>query len=183
MIDAWVNEGSAWIVESIESQYINISTYRPLSGSSYMTFSIELKHPRKGVINIKNKNQKCFLWCHDTHVNPSKEHPTKILKIDKKLAEKIDYDRTEFLVKEKDFDKIEIKNNICINVFRYENGLVFPIYISNQKFEHSMDLIDAINHIICILMILTDICSTKQKVVTKNGFERAICSVLVAKMF
>ena len=46
-----------------------------------------------------------------------------------------------------------------------------------------MDLIDAINHIICILMILTDICSTKQKVVTKNGFERAICSVLVAKMF
>ena len=112
MIDAWVNEGSAWIVESIESHYINISTYRPLSGSSYMTFSIELKHPRKGVINIKNKNQKCFLWCHDTYVNPSKEHPTKILKIDKKLAEKIDYDRTEFLVKEKDFDKIEIKNNI-----------------------------------------------------------------------
>ena len=56
MIDAWVNEGSAWIVESIESHYINISTYRPLSGSSYMTFSIELKHPRKGVINIKNKN-------------------------------------------------------------------------------------------------------------------------------
>ena len=31
MIDAWINEGSRWIVESVESQYINISTYRPLS--------------------------------------------------------------------------------------------------------------------------------------------------------
>ena len=34
LIDNWINEGSGWIVESIESQYINISTYRPLSESS-----------------------------------------------------------------------------------------------------------------------------------------------------
>ena len=38
MIDVWINDGSGWNVESIESQYINISTYRPLSGSSYMTY-------------------------------------------------------------------------------------------------------------------------------------------------
>ena len=30
--------------------------------------------------------------------------------------------------------KIEVQNNICINVFGYENELVFPIYISDQKF-------------------------------------------------
>ena len=35
-IDNWINEGSGWIVEFIESQYINISAYRPLSGSSYI---------------------------------------------------------------------------------------------------------------------------------------------------
>ena len=33
-IDNWINEGSGWIVELIESQYINISTYRSLLGSS-----------------------------------------------------------------------------------------------------------------------------------------------------
>ena len=27
-IDNWINEGSGWIVELIESQYINISTYQ-----------------------------------------------------------------------------------------------------------------------------------------------------------
>ena len=36
MIDAWINKGSGWNVESIESQYISISTYIPLVGSSYM---------------------------------------------------------------------------------------------------------------------------------------------------
>ena len=34
-----------------------------------------------------------------------------------------------------------MKNNIPINVFGYENGLVFPIYVSDQKFEDSMDLL------------------------------------------
>ena len=29
-IDAWINNRSGWIIESIESQYINISTYKPL---------------------------------------------------------------------------------------------------------------------------------------------------------
>ena len=52
-IDAWINRGSGWIIESIESQYINISTYRPLAGNSYIDLPIELKHPKKGLINIK----------------------------------------------------------------------------------------------------------------------------------
>ena len=41
MLDACIKEGSGSIVESVESQYINTSTYRPLSGSSYMKKPIE----------------------------------------------------------------------------------------------------------------------------------------------
>ena len=44
-------------------------------------------------------------------------------------------------MQEKDFNKIEVKNNICINVFGYDKGLVFPIYVSDQKCEDSMDLV------------------------------------------
>ena len=33
-----------------------------------------------------------------------------------------------------------MRNNICI-VFGYENGLVLPIFVSNQKHEDSMDLL------------------------------------------
>ena len=60
MIDVWINNGSGWIIELIESQYINISTYRPLSGSSYVKLPAELRSPKKGLINIKNNDQKCF---------------------------------------------------------------------------------------------------------------------------
>ena len=54
----------------------------------------------------------------------------EFLKNDKKIAEILDYDEIELPVWEKDFNKIEVKHNICINVFRYENWLAFPIYVS-----------------------------------------------------
>ena len=140
-IHTWINKGSGWIIELIESQYINISTYRPLVGSSYIDLPIELKHPRKGLINIKNNDQKCFLWCHVRHINPVKEHPGRIKKTDRRIASNLNYERIEFPVQEKDFNKIEVQNDICINVFGDENVLVYPIFISKQTFEDSVDLL------------------------------------------
>ena len=106
-----------------------------------MDLPVELRSPRKGLINIKNKDQKCFLWCHVRHINPSKGNPERNLKSDKKIPEKLDYDGIEFSVQEKDFCRIEVEKNICINVFGYEDELVLPIYVSDQKFEDSMDFL------------------------------------------
>ena len=111
-----------------------------------MDLPIELKSLRKGLINIKNEDIKCFLWFHVRHINLLNKHPERIFKNDKKIAEELNYDGIEFPIQEKDFNKIEVKNNLCINAFGYENKLVFAIYISDQKFEHSMDLLLLINN-------------------------------------
>ena len=102
---------------------------------------IELKHPRKGLINIKNNDQKCFLWCHVRRINPVKDHPERITRIDKDFANDLNYDGIEFPVQEKDFKKVEVQNNICVNVFGYENKLVFPVYISDQILKSLIDLL------------------------------------------
>ena len=95
-IDNWINEGSGWIVELIESQYINVSTYRPLSGSSYVKLPAKLRSLKRGLINIKNNDQMCFLWCHVRHINPVKTHPERITQEDIKLVNNIIYDGVEF---------------------------------------------------------------------------------------
>ena len=137
-IDAWINEGSGWIVESTESLYINIPTYKPLVGSSYIDLPIELSNPRKGLINIKNNDQKCFLWCHVRHINLVEKHPERIKKkLIKELLIILIMKKLNFLYKK----KIELQNNICINVSGYENELVYPIFISKQTFEDSIDLL------------------------------------------
>ena len=185
MIDVWINNGSGWNVESTESQYINISTYKPSSGSSYIDLPVELRSPRKGLINIKNKDQKCFLWCHVRHINPSKEHPERIKKNWQKIAEKLNYDGIEFAVQEKDFNKIEVKKNICINVFGYENKFVFPIYVSDQNFEDFMDLLLLIDDDKSYYVYIKDFDrfmfhKTKNK--NKKCFVEVVYSVLVAKV-
>ena len=54
MIDVWINNASGWNDESTESQYINISTYRPLSGSSFMDLPVELKSKKRTTQHQKN---------------------------------------------------------------------------------------------------------------------------------
>ena len=150
-----------------------------------MELPAELKRPRKGLINIKDKDKKCFLWCHARHINPLKEHPERIKKTDKKTAEELDYDGIEFPVQEKDFNKIEVKNNRCINAFGYENRLVFPIYVSDQKFENSMDLLLLIDNDKSHYMYIKNFdifLFLKTKIKTKNGFVKVVYSVLVVKM-
>ena len=58
----------------------------------------------------------------------------------KKVVRKLNFDLIQFRVQEKGFNKIEVKNNKCIKVFSYENGLVFPIYLVDQAFGDSMNL-------------------------------------------
>ena len=53
-IDSWINERSGWIIESIEAEYVNVSIYSPLIGSTYIELPDKLKNPMKGLINIKN---------------------------------------------------------------------------------------------------------------------------------
>ena len=53
-IDNWITEGSGWIIESTDSEYVNISVYSPLSGGIYIELPNILKNSMKGFINIKN---------------------------------------------------------------------------------------------------------------------------------
>ena len=42
-------------------------------------------------------------------------------------ASSLNYDKIKFPVEEKDFEKIEVQNNICVNVFVYEDQLILCI--------------------------------------------------------
>ena len=83
-IDSWINEGSGWVIESVHAEYVNISIFSPLSGSTYIEFPRRLRNSMKGPINIKNNDNKCFLCCHIRHLNPIKIHAEKIAKAEKK---------------------------------------------------------------------------------------------------
>ena len=106
-IDNWINEGPGWVNESIDAESVNISIYSPLSGNSYVELPRRLKNTVKGLINIKNNNNKCFLRCHIRHLNPLKRHPERITIADIKMVYDLDYDGIELFVSKKGYFKIE----------------------------------------------------------------------------
>ena len=139
-IGNWISEGSGWMIQSIDSEYVNSSIYSLLSGSSYIKLPDKLRSSIKRLINIKNNDYKCFLWCHIRHLNPLKIHPKRITKADRKMVNNLDYQGIEFPVSKKDYCKIE-KKHIYINDFPYENYMVYPVHISDQKFEYCMNFL------------------------------------------
>ena len=63
-IGNWLSEGSGWSIFSVDGHYVNLVQYTPLHGSSYIALPEELRNAKKGLINIKNKDNECFRWCH-----------------------------------------------------------------------------------------------------------------------
>ena len=101
-IDQWLSEGSGWIIDDVESFYINIANYEPLTGNSYILLPKELSNSRKGLINIKNKDLKCFMGCHVGLLHPPDGHPERVNEKDKKIALTLDYSGIDFPMKTHD---------------------------------------------------------------------------------
>ena len=140
-IDKWVSEGSGWVIDRIDSHYKNVTTYKPLNGSSYTELPTELRNPKKRLINIMNEDDECFRWCHIRHLNPQEKNPQRIKKEDKKMINELNYDGIDFPLSQKHYNKVEKQNSIRINVFFYENGQPFPICISKETVEDQMNLL------------------------------------------
>ena len=140
-LDNWINEGSGWVIERVNDQYLNISQYAPLVGSSFIELPKELSNSKKGLINLRNKDSKCFMWCHVRHLNPVSDNASRSKRVDRKIASALDYDGIKFPVGIKDVGVIEDKNEICINVFSYEDKIVCPVHISKKEYRDCMNLL------------------------------------------
>ena len=136
----WLSEGSNWVIELILDHYLNIIGYTPLRGSSYLPLPKELKNSMKGLINLQNEDEKCFLWCHVRKLNPIKRNPQRITLKDEELAKTLDYSGISFPVSYKDYNKIEKQNQININVFGY-SSFIYPIHTSKEKYKDHIEVL------------------------------------------
>ena len=140
-IAKWISKGSGWVIQQIFGFYINIVSYVPLKGRSYLPLPEELRNSRKGLMNIKNTDNECFRWCHIRHLHPLQRNPQRITARDKELVKTLDYSGVTFPVSIKDMDKIERQNKININVLGYSDGNPYPIRNSKEKYEDTLNVL------------------------------------------
>ena len=143
--------GSGWRLHSIIKFQLHTMRYNPLRGETWVPLPKELAN-KKAIINPKNEDNKCFLWCVLRALNPCEKNPQRI---DKKLKEKentLNMDGIEYPVSLKDIDKFENQNpTVSITVFGYDRKIVYPLENSdNTDREHNIVLIlikeEGVNH-------------------------------------
>ena len=60
-IDEYIKNGSGYVVIEIDGSRIDTARFSPIFGSSYIEMPKRLANT-KGVVNVKNDDNKCFIW-------------------------------------------------------------------------------------------------------------------------
>ena len=136
-------EGSSWVFLNVKKLVLHTTRWDPLYGGSYIPLDPYLAN-KKALINMKNQDEKCFMWCILRALNPKDKHAERIDRDLKSKQDSINMDGIRYPVNFRAIDRFEIQNpNISISVVGYnKEDLVHPMRISiYTKRKHNIVLL------------------------------------------
>ena len=170
-IENYQETGSAWYFKEVEKLEIHTVEYNPTKGSSYIPLPDWISN-KKAIVNIENKDEKCFLWCILRYLHP-RDRDEERLKDLKKYEFSLNTKGITFPMKLKDITKFEKLNPELpgINVFSDDDMVIYPLRMAERDCLNSIDLFlyeeDGVSHYTLIKNFHRLIKS--QKTASKNG--------------
>ena len=125
-------EGSGYTFVKVIKLVLHVTRWEPLYGSSYIPLDPYLAN-KKAIINMKNEDDKCFMWCVLRALYPKDKNAERI---DKDLKSKQDIINMKGICYPVSLNGIkrfeDLNPNISISVLGYnkEEGGVYPLEIS-----------------------------------------------------
>ena len=136
-----LRNGSGWYFKEVISFEIHIVDYKPIKGSSYIPLPNFIMR-KNAIINIKNEDDKCFLWSVLRYLHPKQIHGERLTDLIK-YENDLNFKGIEFPVKVKDIQKFENQNpNLPgINVFSInDNDKIYLLRLNQKDAKKSIDL-------------------------------------------
>lgn len=132
---------SGWTFVSLSHLEININKYSPMRGGSYIELPSAIKNS-KSCINIKNKDNYCFLWSIMAGLYPAANNVCKISSYPH-YSTVLNINAMSFPPSQKDIRQFEKNNsNISINVYGLrKNNVTGPLYVSKLKKKNHFNLL------------------------------------------
>ncbi|KAJ1526545.1 hypothetical protein ONE63_008132 [Megalurothrips usitatus] len=130
--DDLTDEGSKILFERVDKIQLHVAKYSPLKGSSYREVPKWLKKSSKGLVNIKNNDNKCFLYSCLAGLRLPAVHAERVSHYKNRMRE-LNLKGLSFPVK---VDKISIfeKNNIDVSVSVFgledEERVIVPLRVA-----------------------------------------------------
>ena len=143
-----------------------------MKGSSYIPLPDWISN-KKAIINIKNRDQKCFLWCILRYLNPKDKYGEELKDL-KKYEFSLNTEGINFPMKLKRIYKFEKLNPLIprINVFSVsDNKKFYPLRMAEKDCQNTIDLFfyeqDGVSHY-SLIKNFTRLVKSK-KTSSKNG--------------
>lgn len=97
-------------------------SYKPIKGGTYIPLP-DFIMKKRAILNMENKDDKCFQWSILRYLHPVEKHATRISDL-KKYEDVLNFKGIELPVKLKDITKFESQNPSIsgINVFSKNNN-------------------------------------------------------------
>ena len=140
-IDAYQENGSGWYFVEVVQLEIHTVEFNPSKGSSYITLPDWILN-KKAIVNIKNKDEKCFLWCILRFLHPKELNDERIKDLEK-YENSLNTKGISFPMKLKDITNFEKINPELpgINVFSAnENRVFYPLRMAERDCLNTIDL-------------------------------------------
>ena len=132
-------EGSGFQFQEIEEIILEIYKVNDIQASSYIELPPKYKK-NQSIINIKNNDQFCFLWCILAYLFPVEDNKNITSKYVIHMN-KLNLKGLEFPMKVKDIPKYENLINLNVNVFELTGAVLTPIHINKHYFQPQIDLL------------------------------------------
>ena len=138
-------EGSGWRFEKVEKLVLHTTRWEPVNAGSYIELPQELKN-RKAIINMKNQDDKCFMWSVLRALNPKDKNAERIDNDLKNKVDTLNMEGIQYPVSLRGIDRFEHLNpEISITVLGYnKEEKVYPLKVSKYT---------GCNHDIVLLLI------------------------------
>ena len=132
---------SGWYFKELLNLEIHTVEYKPIRGSSYLPLPGWIMR-KKAIVNIRNTDEKFFLWCILRYLHPREKNDTRVTDL-KQYENDFNIKGISFPVKIKDISKFESLNPSLpgINVFSVnEKNKIYPLRMPNRYPQKTIDL-------------------------------------------
>ena len=140
-ISVYQKKGSGWYFEEVINLEIHSVEYKPMRRESYIPLPNFIMR-KKAIINMENKDDKCFLWSILRYLHSREKHSSRIDDL-KKYENDLNFEQINFPIKDKDIIKFEKQNPDLpgINIFSVnENKKIYPLRINKKDCQKTIDL-------------------------------------------
>ena len=134
--------GSGWYFKEVLKLEIHTVDFVPLKGTSYLPLPDWIKN-RQAIINIKNKDDKCFIWSVLRHLYPKKKDNPEYIGDLKVYENTLNTKGLIFPMSLKDISKFEKLNPLLpgINVFSHNKKMkIYPLRLAERDCKCTIDL-------------------------------------------